>query len=706
MTQSHNTRRGFLRAGAAATAALVVWPHCKPVTRLGGETMRPATADFYVAASGDDAWTGALAQPNADRSDGPFASLARAQQAVRERDPRRASPSAVTVLVRGGVYYLPQGLTFGAEDSGTAEHSVTYAAYPGEHPALIGGVRLTGWRAFRDGVWETDLPDGIRPEQVFENGVRMPLARAPKQGYFTTPGPISGGTASAFEYRAEDLDALDPGAWDIGNAKVTLWPQYNWFNFIRPMAEIDPAKRSIRLRGSFDGYEITAGNRYAILNVLALLTEPGEAMIDLAGHKVYAWPAQAPIEDQAIVVSAATHVILVEGRAPRNPVRNLHFEGFIVSAANDDAVRITGAEDCSVRFCRIENAAETGVRILGHAQRVVVYGNLIRSHGYCGVSLEGLELGMPDVNNGHRIENNHIHDCGRLVGHGAGVYIQQSGHNQVLHNHIHHTPRYGTTIKGLRYQSLREQVPGVTWENHYDYLHSRDNLIAYNDIHHANQDSQDTGAMESWGPGRDNVYDHNLVHDSGNAEFDLQSGMYLDDATDHFTATNNIIWGIVGTTGNQCVFAKGIGNRFENNLFVVGDTNDAAITSMEMGGEECKDHVYRRNLVAVTHTFGALYKFINWGKQRIQESDYNLIWKAKGNVFCIGTPGLGMSKWEDWQELGYDAHSIVADPLLMDVDKRDFRLRPNSPALELGFEPIDVSQIGLRPDFPTYLEKS
>ena len=60
--------------------------------------------------------------------------------------------------------------------------------------------------------------------------------------------------------------------------------------------------------------------------------------------------------------------------------------------------------------------------------------------------------------------------------------------------------------------------------------------------------------------------------------------MYLDDATDHFTVTNNVIWGIVGTSGNQCIFSKGIGNRIENNILIMGPKNDGGIASMEMGG--------------------------------------------------------------------------------------------------------------------------
>ncbi len=44
--------------------------------------------------------------------------------------------------------------------------------------------------------------------------------------------------------------------------------------------------------------------------------------------------------------------------------------------------------------------------------------------------------------------------------------------------------------------------------------------------------------------------------------------------------------------------------------------------------------------------------------------------------------------------------SLTADPGFVDVAGRDFRLLSDSPALKLGIEPIDVSQIGLKADFP------
>jgi hypothetical protein len=230
----------------------------------------------------------------------------------------------------------------------------------------------------------------------------------------------------------------------------------------------------------------------------------------------------------------------------------------------------------------VENGRGVGVKIEGRAEGITVYGCHIRENGHHGVSLTGLPPGQPDANKRHRVENNHIHHCGRLVGHGYGVEISQSGHNQILHNHIHHMPRYGVSIKGVRYQVLKEQAPGVTFENRHDFLHGRNNRIAFNHIHHVNQDSQDTGAFESWGPGRDNVIDHNRIHDTGNDRFDLQSGIYLDDATDYFTVTNNILYNVRGAGGDQPIYAKGIGNRVENNVLIVHASNAGAIRSFSM----------------------------------------------------------------------------------------------------------------------------
>jgi parallel beta-helix repeat protein len=53
-----------------------------------------------------------------------------------------------------------------------------------------------------------------------------------------------------------------------------------------------------------------------------------------------------------------------------------------------------------------------------------------------------------------------------------------------------------------------------------------------------------------------------------------------------------------------------------------------------------------------------------------------------------------LDEWASWQALGMDRHARVADPRFVDPDHDDFRLRPDSPAFALGFEPIPVEKIG------------
>jgi hypothetical protein len=53
-----------------------------------------------------------------------------------------------------------------------------------------------------------------------------------------------------------------------------------------------------------------------------------------------------------------------------------------------------------------------------------------------------------------------------------------------------------------------------------------------------------------------------------------------------------------------------------------------------------------------------------------------------------------MTEWEAWQAKGLDQHSVIANPRFVNPAKDDYRLKPDSPALALGFQPIPVEKIG------------
>ena len=290
-----------------------------------------AASGFHVSPDGDDANPGSKAEP--------FATIGRARKAVRQLI-ARGLDADVRVLVRAGAYYLPEGLVFGPDDSGTDRFRVTYAAYPGEVPVLVGGVRLTRWNRYKGRIVVAEIPGGLRPGQLFEDGRRMPLARAPNTGYFHLERPLTGKEHTDFVYRAGELD---PRGWDTSGARVFIWPGHDWFSQDKPIARIDREARVVTM-GTRHGYAMKPGNRYFVKNVLALLDAPGECMIDLDRHKVYAWPRKEPVGARTMVASTAEALITVRGSDGR-PVRNLHFEGFDLSIADGDAVKITDAED-------------------------------------------------------------------------------------------------------------------------------------------------------------------------------------------------------------------------------------------------------------------------------------------------------------------------------------------------------------------------
>jgi hypothetical protein len=71
--------------------------------------------------------------------------------------------------------------------------------------------------------------------------------------------------------------------------------------------------------------------------------------------------------------------------------------------------------------------------------------------------------------------------------------------------------------------------------------------------------------------------------------------------------------------------------------------------------------------------------------------DANLYWHAGGKPAAF-PGGLDLAQW---QARGFDRQSVVADPRFADAKNGDFRLLGDSPALKLGFRPIDMATIGL-----------
>ena len=160
--------------------------------------------DIYVSVDGDAQADGSLAKP--------YGSLPDAVEAVRALR-KAGNTEPVVITLREGRHQLNQTLVLGIEDGSPATSGdvaleqygagdttepafLTFAAYPGEHPVVSGGVPVTGWKRLESApaelpakavgkVWVADMPTGVDRFYTLYDG-KGRLNRARNAGFTVT----------------------------------------------------------------------------------------------------------------------------------------------------------------------------------------------------------------------------------------------------------------------------------------------------------------------------------------------------------------------------------------------------------------------------------------------------------------------------------------------------------------------------------------
>ncbi|MBM7567279.1 right-handed parallel beta-helix repeat-containing protein [Paenibacillus sacheonensis] len=684
----------------------------------------------------------------------PWKSIAQARDAVREQ---RSSGynGPVNVWIGEGRYMLNEPLTFTAEDSGAGNEGRTaYRALPGSAPVICGGRRLTDWEPAGDGVYRSFIgAEALRSfgYTLFENGERAFEARSPKQGYFAVEGKGEGGSGGGrgFRFKRGDVPTIANAA--NKGLKVFIWPgegEWNWFSETKPVAAVDWDKDTVSFYDPAP-WGIDKGSRYRLQGARELLTEGGEFYRDEREGYLYYMPRSLPIEKQDIVLPLMKRVIDIAGGdgqreragseeeaglagliddtgAANGIVRHLEFRGLTVEMsdflpsyrmpesnrermeAREGLIRLENAEQVTIADCVLRHSGLSGIVLNGRCKDIRIVNNAIEHLGFNGIYAIGFAPGEgefesvaeSDVNRGHAMAGNTVRAGGELIGHGSGIQLYQSGNCTIDGNVISGMPRYGISLKGLRYKAMEQAYYGtdVTWENHWDLLHARNNRIVRNDISDVMKDSQDGGMFEAWGAGLGNRIVGNRFHDSG-IYFSVGYGIYLDDAADGFLVSRNVVHDLYGSGKGSLwfvIFAKGVDNVIENNLLVRNGAK-AAIGTQEMAGEPNRDLTVRRNVVI--DSCEQLYHFINWGDERLKEADFNLFYRADGGAPTVSgfrggdTYGKVPIAWEEWRAfLGgrFDEHTLSTAPLLEEAERGQFRFSPDSPVWSLGWQALET----------------
>ncbi len=732
---------GFFLTGLASLGG--------PGPRAPEEKPVLAGREFYVSPAGSDRGAGTKGAP--------FATLARAQQAARAwtKDGR----GGAVVWLREGTHYLDRTLVFTAEDSAPVGSTLVYRAFPGERVTVSAGRPLEGrWRAQKDNLWTCDLPavrqGGLRFTKLFVNGKRQTLARFPnddpsvpgRSGYIhpagripeampdPRPGPnddmtFSGGAPRGILF---DPATFTSKRWSRPDeAVIHIFQAWDWGNLQWRLKAVDYDRRAIWFgQGGFqmgakyddDPARVGRDSRFFVEGVLEELDAPGEWYLDVRDGVLYYRPG--PGVDPAtarVEVPVLEEAIRFSG-TPDAPVRRVVIDGFRIAHTastflapydipslgdwavhRGGAVLFDGARDCEVRNCWFDAPGGNAVFVNNYNRNVSVTGCKFTGTGDSAVCLVGT-LGL--TNGTERsfpyectVANNLIHDCGVFGKQIAGVYISRAKRITAAHNTIYNMPRAGICIGD------------GTWGGH---------VIEYNHIHDTVRETGDHGPFNAWG--RDRYWSLTQSHSSYSKGRSLEAGDVKVDAMEPVVVRNNFFeersgWGLDMDDGasNYEIYnniSKGVSVKLREGAYRTVHNNiwvDSAVAPCFHVGNERNHDRYFHNITVMAGD--DVYSVIAppargpW----LEEVDRNCFFSRSGKFSARVSQMRGEDgperevrryDLEGWRKLGFDRNSVYADPLFVDPARNDFRVRPESPALKVGFKNFEMGLWGITKDFP------
>ena len=654
----------------------------------------PAATLLYVSPAGNDAWSGGLKTPDASGADGPLATLDGARARI------RVIKSSLGILEKGGfrvelapgTYRLQAPFTLAAEDGGTAEDRVVYAASVKGQTIISGGMTVDTFTTVTDTAVLERLDEAVRAHivqadlaalgvkefgspagggiEVYFRGKPMTLSRWPNEGFTTIQNivvedghqihGIKGSKTGIFTYEGDR-----PSRWvDEKDGWLHGYWFWDWSDQRQKIAEITPEKSQIRIEEPYHTYGYRPKQWYYAYNMLSEIDAPGEWYVDRATGILYFWPPE-PVQPGDVAVSVLSNLVTIAN------AEHITLHGLTFELSRDLALAVSGGAGVRVAACTFRNGGGDAVSLSGE-QAHTIFGCKLSQLGGGGISISGgnRETLTPA---GHVAENNHIYDYGRWYRmYRSGISVQGVG-NRAAHNLIHSAPHIGIVFGG------------------------NDHVLEFNEIHRVCLESNDAGAIytgRNWTM-RGNMIRYNYLHEIQGYLEKGCVGVYLDDMFSSADIIGNVFYKVARAAfiggGRDCAVV--------NNIFV--DCNPALHVDARALNWA---HYHADEWVEEGNTKGTI-SGIRYKEPPYSERYPKLVGilddepKApKGNLIarniCVG------GTWEEIEGvarpyLTLENNLLDMDPLFVDREKRDFRLKEGSPAFAMGFEAIPVEKIGL-----------
>ncbi len=683
-----------------------------PLHLCAVQPLKPGPGVFFVDPRGNDQWSGSRPAANWRKTDGPFATLPRAVAASRDWRKKNGNDSTkpVTIVLRRGAYFLNEPLVLTPEDSG-----LSLSAFGDETPVVSGGRRIEGWEAVTVAghkLWAAAVPAVGEGKWYFRelwvNGQRAVRARHPNQGYLSVAELLdnpSEWTKGQMRFRLHPGDL--PWWKDFGDAEVVVMNR--WVESRLPVFSVDLTNLVINF-GKRSVFHLDAGDLYYLEGAFEALDQPGEWYLDRRGGKLYYYPKPGESLKKLVAIAPAlTQVIRLEGRpAARQFVENVVFQrltfshtewcfpsgfdrekskpniwpppeaevgGFGQAAVGvPGAVWGQGARACVFEDCAFTHLGDYGLELARGCQQNRMVGCEFSDLGAGGIKLGETEIRQvpAEQTRGNEIRNCAIYDGGKMFHSAIGIWVGQSPDNRLTHNIIHDFYYTGISI-------------GWTWG--YGAALATNNLVAFNHVHHIGRKSDgdgpilsDMGGIYTLGMQPGTRVLNNLWHDIAGLRYGGW-GIYFDEGSSSIVARSNLVY---RTTHGGFHQHYGATNVVENNIFAFARDHQLQRTRPE-------PHTSFTFTTNIVYFDTGVLLGGNWSNDH-----YNMDWNVYFDARADAKPlRFEKASLEEWRARGHDEHSQIADPLFVDPRKNDFRFRPGSPALKVGFQPIDLRTVGI-----------
>jgi len=686
------------------------------ITSLSFSSGAMAT-DYYVNTQGNDLWSGSLKAPNATKTDGPFKTIERAKQAIRNLKQTNTFKDKVNVNIASGRYYLTQTLNFSLLDSGLPGKEIVWQGDPGAQVSISGGIPIV----CKKGVtllWvcpltaqpnNTEFFDATRKNgnapkfELYINDSKLELARWPDQGWAHIKLPLD------YKKQFTVIETLPNLSGDVTAAQVHTFAGNDWYDQYIGIESVNQSGNSIKLSAP-TAYNLASGRRFYIQNLPSLLNAPGEWIVD-AANKISFIPPTG-ITPKVAILSSLKNILVADG------ISNITFKNIAFQHTAGTGIILKNANSVGLDKLDVNNIGGNGIEIK-NGKNVLLSNSKIHH-----ISAQGIEVSGGDKNtlqpSGNIIYNNHIHHVStELLTSSPAIRLYGVG-TKVTHNLLEQGASSAIIIAG------------------------NEHLIEKNEVHNFCLQSSDCGAIYS---GRDwswrgNVIRNNYVHDISG--YGLKSvdtaknqvayespkfavGIYLDDAVSGFEVSGNIINNI-GLRAIQ--IGGGRDNKIFNN-FISGNEHAIVIDdrvpnyfwsvnqktlddspyltpiwqekypelSIPMNNKKWPEgNKIERNIIVTTRPDGLILRYHLPVASTIIAD--NLIWSTTGKLIVQykqleTSQSLYNSTWSQWIAAGIEQGSIVADPCVT-ISNKKMTTCAGSPVNAIGFIPLPTD-IGLIP---------